>query len=98
MLRACATRDRFVFMTRAPLSLVIKIGVLRSRGDLIFGFLPWEALCVRAVAHLSGGCTTSGEDCEPVQNSFDDRHVMKGVVFEFYFVEVAPIMYFPAMR
>ena len=47
--RASATRDRFVFMIKAPLTLVVKIGVLRSCADLIFGFLPWEALCVRAV-------------------------------------------------
>ena len=36
------------------------------------------------------GVKASDEDrSESVQNSFDDRHVVKGVVFEFYFVEVA---------
>ena len=78
-------------MTKAPLSLVVKTGVLRSCEDLIFGFLPWEALCVRAVENLSGGSRplTRIVNLLRILSMIDDRHVMKSVVFEFYFVEVA---------
>mgnify|MGYP003684048705 CR=1 FL=1 len=45
-----ATRAKFVFIARAPLSFVLKIGALSSRASLIFGFLPREAWFVRAGA------------------------------------------------
>ena len=55
MLSACAIAVRFVPSVSVPLSLVVKTGVQRSRGDFSFGFLPWEALAVRVVEVLSGG-------------------------------------------
>ena len=78
-------------MPFVPLLLVVKTGVLRSRGDLNFGFLPWEALFVRTVEVPSGGSRlkASDEDREPAQSSFDDRHVVECVVVEFYSVEVS---------
>ena len=48
MSSACATRVRFMFIARAPLSFVLKIGALSSLASLIFGFLPREAWLVRA--------------------------------------------------
>ena len=47
--------DLCSFMVREPLPSVVNMGALRSRADLIFGFLPWEALTVRAVEILSEG-------------------------------------------
>ena len=52
---ACATAVRFVPSISVPLSLIVKTGAQSSRGDLSFGFLPWEALLVRAAEDLSGG-------------------------------------------
>ena len=42
MLSACAIKVRFVPSIRVPLSLIVKTGVLSSRGDLSFGFLLWS--------------------------------------------------------
>lgn len=49
MRSACATADRFVPSDSVSLSLIVKTGAHSSRGDLSLGFLPWEALFVRAV-------------------------------------------------
>ena len=52
---ACATAYRFVPSDSVPLLSIVKTGAHSSRGDLSLGFLPWEALVVRAVEGLLGG-------------------------------------------
>ena len=97
MRSACAIAVRFVLSIRVPLSLVVKTGVLSSRGDLSFGFLPWEALEVREVEVLSGGfrpltrTVTVNLNLQSAKSPLDYWYVdvVKGVVVKVYFVEVA---------
>lgn len=42
------TRVRFVLITREFFLSVVYSGALSSRASLVLGFLPWEALFVRA--------------------------------------------------
>mgnify|MGYP003686102821 CR=1 FL=1 len=87
-----------MLMTGVPyLSLIVKIGVLSSRGDLLDLRFPTLGSLIRTCGRdsvrgfkvQSSKASDEDEDREPTQSSFDDRHVVEGVVVEFYFAEVA---------